>query len=194
MTNEYAKCAIIARIYEQIDLAWSRKYEEFLDFSGREPRAIDERSLAIISAFFVVSWGLVSWQGLPQMVPAIATITIVSFASLRFHEFDRAYQQYCQRRAEVMRLSAAETASALGAAMRMFRDSQPDRMDSRPNSCSAERFTVCALARVNELARMNLPRLAALFSRLRFAPPAPHVAEAARLRKPSDEPDHQKQS
>ena len=103
--GEYARRAIIARIHEQIDLAWSKKYEQFLDFNGREPRPIDERSLTVISAFFVVSWGLSTWQGLPHMVPAIATATIVSIAALRFQEFDRAYQQYCQRRAELKRLT-----------------------------------------------------------------------------------------
>jgi hypothetical protein len=105
MTNhqgEYAKRAIVARIHEQIDLAWQKNYVKFLDFNGREPRPLDQRSLTIISAFFVVSWGLSTWQGLTLMIPAIACATIVSLASLRFNEFDRAYQHYCRRRAELV--------------------------------------------------------------------------------------------
>jgi hypothetical protein len=97
----YSSRTIVARIHEQLDLAWRKEYEKFLDFNGREPRPIDKRSFTLISAFFVVSWGLVTWQGLSQMIPAIASAAIVSFASLRFNGFDRAYQQYRQRRAEL---------------------------------------------------------------------------------------------
>jgi len=125
--GEYAKRAIVVRIQEQIDLSWNKKYATFLDLNGREPRPIDERSFTFISAFFVVSWGVSTWQGMPHMIPAIATATIVSFATLRFNEFDRAYQQYCARRAELKRLAAAEPTSALGAgAMRIFRESYRD--------------------------------------------------------------------
>ena len=99
--NDYSRRAIIARILEQIDLAWREKYERFLDYSGREPRPLDGRSLLFISAFFVLSWGLSTWQGLAQLTPAIATTTLVSIASLRFSNFDRAYRQYLQQRAEV---------------------------------------------------------------------------------------------
>jgi hypothetical protein len=97
----YSNRAIVARIHEQLDHAWNKEYVKFLDFRGREPRPIDERSFTLISAFFVVSWGFATWQGLSQMIPAIAIAAIVSFASLRFNGFDRAYQQYCRRRAEL---------------------------------------------------------------------------------------------
>ena len=97
----YARRAIVARIHEQIDLAWNRDYVKFLDLNGREPRPIDQWSFTLISAFFVVCWGLATWQGLSQMIPAIAIAAIVSFASLRFNGFDRAYRQYRRRRAEL---------------------------------------------------------------------------------------------
>src|SRR5258708_5133932 len=99
--NDYSRRAIVARLLEQIDLAWREKYERFLDYSGREPRPIDGRSLVFIAAFFVLSWGLSTWQGLVQLTPAIATTTIVSIASLRFSNFDRAYRQYLEQRAQV---------------------------------------------------------------------------------------------
>ena len=88
----------------QIDLAWQKKYEQFLDM-GREPRPINGRSLMFISAFFMLSWGLSAWQGLAQLTPAIATTTIVSIASLRSKSFDRAYRQYLQQRAEAISLA-----------------------------------------------------------------------------------------
>ena len=93
----------------QIDLAWQKEYEQFLDL-GREPRPVNGRSLMFISAFFVLSWGLSTWNGLAQLTPAIATTTIVSIASLRSNGFDRAYRQYLQQRAEV--ISLAEDAKA----------------------------------------------------------------------------------
>jgi hypothetical protein len=40
------------------------------------------------------------------MIPAIASTTIVSLASLRFNEFDRAYRRYRQRQNELTRLAA----------------------------------------------------------------------------------------
>ena len=83
----------------QIDLAWQASREQFLD-NGCEPRPLDGRSVALISAFFVLTWGLTVWGGLAHLTPAITATTIVSFASLRFNGFDRAYQQYLQRRAE----------------------------------------------------------------------------------------------
>lgn len=104
--SEYGKRAILARIHEQLDLSWNTTYKRFLDFNGREPRPIDKRSFTIISAFFLVSWGVSTWQGLSQMIPAIASTTIVSLASLRFNEFDRAYRQYRQRQKELTRLTA----------------------------------------------------------------------------------------
>ena len=104
--SEYGKRAIIARIHEQLDLSWNKSYKRFLDFSGREPRPIDKRSFTIISAFFLVSWGVSTWQGLSQMIPAIASTTIVSLASLRFNEFDRAYRRYRQRQNELTCLAA----------------------------------------------------------------------------------------
>jgi hypothetical protein len=97
----YSSRAIVARIHEQLDVAWNKEYVKFLDLNGREPRPIDERSIALISVFFVVSWGLATWQGFSQLIPAIACAAIVSFASLRFNGFQRAYQQYCQRRAQL---------------------------------------------------------------------------------------------
>src|SRR5215510_12809633 len=54
----YSSRAIVARIHEQLDVAWNKEYVKFLDLNGREPRPLDERSIALISAFFVVSWGL----------------------------------------------------------------------------------------------------------------------------------------
>jgi hypothetical protein len=99
----YSSRAIVTRIHEQLDLAWNKEYVKFLDLNGREPRPLDERSFTLISAFFVVTWGLATWQGLSQMIPAIACAAIVSFASLRFNGFDRAYQQYRERREELNR-------------------------------------------------------------------------------------------
>lgn len=104
--SEYGRRAIIARIHEQMDLSWNKTYERFLDLNGREPRPIDQRSFAIVSAFFLVSWGVSTWQGFSQMIPAIASTTIVSLASLRFNEFERAYRQYRQRRNELTCLAA----------------------------------------------------------------------------------------
>jgi hypothetical protein len=57
-----------------------------------------------ISAFFVVSWGLSTWQGLAHLNPAIATTTIVSIASLRASSFGRAYRQYRKQRDEASAL------------------------------------------------------------------------------------------
>ena len=88
----------------QIDLAWQKKYEQFLD-RGREPCPVNGRSLMFISAFFVLSWGLSAWQGLAQLTPAIAATTIVSIASLRSNSFDRAYRQYLRQRAEAISLA-----------------------------------------------------------------------------------------
>ena len=102
--SNYAKRALVAQEIEKIDIDWRRRYEEFLDINGREPRAIDARSLAYVSAFFVVSWGLSTWQGVTQLTPLIATTAIVSVASLRFNEFERQYRQYRERRAEVAAL------------------------------------------------------------------------------------------
>ena len=104
--SEYGRREKIARIHEQLDLSWNKTYRRFLDLNGREPRPIDKRSFTIISAFFLVSWGISTWQGLSQMIPAIASTTIVSLASLRFNEFDRAYRRYRQRRNELTRLVA----------------------------------------------------------------------------------------
>jgi len=87
----------------QIELAWQKTYPQFLDH-GREPRPLDLRSLMFISAFFVVSWGLSTWQGLANLSPAIATTTIVSIASLRSSSFDRAYRQYRKQREEASAL------------------------------------------------------------------------------------------
>jgi hypothetical protein len=93
----------------QIDLAWQKEYERFLDL-GREPRPVNERSLMLISAFFMLSWGLSTWNGLAQLTPAIATTTIVSIASIRSNSFDRAYRQYLRQRAEVISLAQAQQA------------------------------------------------------------------------------------
>jgi hypothetical protein len=101
-TNAIAQRAAIAR--EQIELSWCKEYRQYLDFNGREPQPINERSLAVILAFFVLSWGLATWQGMLHLVPAISVTCIVSFTSIRFHEFNRAYQQYSQRRAELLAL------------------------------------------------------------------------------------------
>jgi hypothetical protein len=83
----------------QIELDWQQRYPQFLDY-GREPRPLNLRSLLFISAFFVVSWGLSTWQGLAHLSPAIATTTIVSIASLRASSFSRAYRQYLEQRDE----------------------------------------------------------------------------------------------
>jgi CHASE2 domain-containing sensor protein len=103
-TRVYARRAAIARAQESIELSWCKKYGQFLDFNGREPQPINERSLALILGFFVLSWGLATWQGMVHLIPAITLTCIVSVASIRFHEFNRAYQQYYQRRAELMSL------------------------------------------------------------------------------------------
>jgi hypothetical protein len=101
-TSIYARRATLALAHESLELAWSKKYVKFLDFSGREPQPINERSLALILAFFVLGWGLATWQGMVHLIPAVSITCIVSVASIRFHEFNRAYQQYSQRRAELM--------------------------------------------------------------------------------------------
>jgi len=88
---------------DQIELAWQKEYPQFLDH-GREPRPLNLRSLLFISAFFVVSWGLSTWQGLAHLTPPIATTAIVSMASLRASSFDRAYRQYLQQREEASSL------------------------------------------------------------------------------------------
>jgi hypothetical protein len=105
-TSNYSQRSIILRIHENIETSWRKKYEQYLDFNGREPRPIDERSLAVIMLFFVLSWGASTWLGLVHLVPAISLTTIVSFASIRFSDFNRAYQQYSQRVAEVSSLRA----------------------------------------------------------------------------------------
>lgn len=96
--HDHSTCETSAGL-SQIDLAWQKKYRQFLD-NGREPRPLNGRSLLFISAFFVVSWGLSTWSGLAHLSPAIATTTIVSIASLRSNSFDRAYRQYRKQRKE----------------------------------------------------------------------------------------------
>jgi hypothetical protein len=96
----------------QIDLTWQKQREQFLD-NGREPHPLDWRSLGLISAFFALSWGLAAWEGLGHLTPAIATATIVNFASLRVSSFNQAYEQYLQRRAEAL-LHSAPRAESLG--------------------------------------------------------------------------------
>ena len=98
IADDHSTCQTSAGL-NQIDLAWQKKCRQFLD-NGREPRPLNGRSLLFISAFFVVSWGLSTWQGLAHLSPAIATTTIVSMASLRSSSFDRAYRQYRQQRKE----------------------------------------------------------------------------------------------
>ena len=93
MTSRY----IIADTRCQVDIAWEKTREQFLD-NGREPRPLDEQSVLLISAFFALTWGLSAWGGQAQLIPAISAATVVSFASLRFNSFDRAYQEYLQRR------------------------------------------------------------------------------------------------
>jgi hypothetical protein len=93
MTGRYT----LADTRTQVDMAWQQTREQFLD-NGHEPRPLDERSVLLISAFFAITWGLSAWGGLTQLIPAITVATIVSFASLRFNSFDRAYQLYLQRR------------------------------------------------------------------------------------------------
>src|SRR5712671_6227591 len=62
IADDHSTCQTSAGLH-QIDLAWQKKYPQFLD-NGREPRPLSGRSLLFISAFFVVSWGLSTWQGL----------------------------------------------------------------------------------------------------------------------------------
>src|SRR4051812_42259948 len=101
MTSDYKKRESIVRALDQIDRSWRKQYERYLDFSGREPRPIDKKSFIVISAFFLLSWGLSTWQGLLHLVPAISITTVVSFASLRCVNFNRAYRQYFQERAGI---------------------------------------------------------------------------------------------
>src|SRR3954467_644156 len=84
----------------QADIAWQKTCEQFLD-NGREPCPLDWRSVLLISAFFALTWGLSTWTGRAQFIPAISAATIVSFASLRSSSFDRAYRQYLERRKQV---------------------------------------------------------------------------------------------
>lgn len=97
----------------QIELAWQKKSREFLD-NGREPRPLNAHSLVYILAFFLISWGLLTWQGLTHLSPAIATTTIVSIASLRSSSFDRAYRHYRQQREHAL-ASDAKSQSAVTA-------------------------------------------------------------------------------
>ena len=99
--GEYSQRAIIARVHENIELSWRKRYEQFLDLNRREPQPINERSVGLILGFFVLSWGLATWQGMVHLIPAISLTCIVSFASIRFNGFHRAFQEYSQRRAEV---------------------------------------------------------------------------------------------
>jgi CHASE2 domain-containing sensor protein len=94
MTGRYP----IADERRKVDLAWQRKREQFLE-NGNEPRPLDWKSVGLISGFFVVTWGLATWGGLAPLIPAISAATIVSFASLRFSSFERAYEEYRQARA-----------------------------------------------------------------------------------------------
>ena len=102
----YARRATIALAHESVELSWCKEYRQFLDFNGREPQPINERSFALILAFFVLSWGLATWQGMVHLIPAISVTCIVSFASIRFRQFNRAYERYCRRRAELSTLEA----------------------------------------------------------------------------------------
>ena len=102
VADDHSKCQTSAGLH-QIDLAWQKKYPQFLD-NGREPRPLSGRSLLFISAFFVVSWGLSTWQGLAHLTPPIATTAIVSMASLRSSSFGRAYRQYLEQRDEASAL------------------------------------------------------------------------------------------
>src|SRR5262245_33741582 len=65
--GEYSRRALIARVHENIELSWRKRYEQFLDLNGREPRPIDERSVALILVFFVLSWVLATWQGMVHL-------------------------------------------------------------------------------------------------------------------------------
>lgn len=103
ITEDHSAREMGTGVLQQIDLGWQEKYRQFLD-NGREPSPLDGRSLMFISAFFVLSWGLSTWQGLAHLTPAIATTTIVSMASLRSNSFDRAYRQYLQKRKEAASL------------------------------------------------------------------------------------------
>lgn len=96
VADDHSTCQTSAGLH-QMDLAWQEKYQQFLD-NGREPRPLSGRSLLFISAFFVVSWGLSTWQGLAHLTPPIATTAIVSMASLRSSSFGRAYRQYLEQR------------------------------------------------------------------------------------------------
>ena len=102
IADDHSTCETSA--LNQIELAWQKRCRQFLD-NGREPRPLDLRSLMFISAFFVVSWGLSTWNGLAQLTPAIATTTIVSIASIRSNGFDRAYRQYLRQRTEAISLA-----------------------------------------------------------------------------------------
>jgi len=102
----YVRRATIALAHENIERTWCKEYVKYLDFNGREPQPINERSFALILAFFVLSWGLATWQGMVHLIPAISVTCIVSFASIRFHQFNRAYEQYSRRRAELSTLEA----------------------------------------------------------------------------------------
>ena len=103
IAEDHPACEMSTGVLHQLDLAWQKKYRQFLD-NGREPRPLDARSLMFISVFFMVSWGLSTWQGLAHLTPAVATTTIVSIASLRSNGFDRAYRQYLQQREEAASL------------------------------------------------------------------------------------------
>ena len=102
----YVRRATIALAHESIERSWCKEYVKYLDINGREPQPINERSCALILAFFVLSWGLATWQGMVHLIPAISVTCIVSFASIRFHQFNRAYEQYSRRRAELSTLEA----------------------------------------------------------------------------------------
>lgn len=81
----------------EIDLAWQKTREQYLD-NGYEPRPLDGRSLIVVSSFFLLSWGFITWGEVARLTPAITATTVVGFASLRSRSFERVYQQYLQQR------------------------------------------------------------------------------------------------
>ena len=54
--SNYSQRSIILRIHENIETSWRKKYEQYLDFNGREPRPIDERSLAALRVDLATPW------------------------------------------------------------------------------------------------------------------------------------------
>lgn len=82
----------------QIDWAWQRRREVFLD-AGHEPRAPDLASVLAVGLCFLFLWGMmfsVDAGGLTVAGPAACCV--VALSSLRWTQFKAAFECYMRRR------------------------------------------------------------------------------------------------